>query len=79
MHNEYLRKYCQLTKPLRQSSWDTDTRSAGQKINRLLWNPKFHYHVHKTPPLDPILNLLNLVHTVPPNFSKVKGKVVPVL
>jgi hypothetical protein len=44
--------------------WEADSRSRSQQIPRLLWNPKVHYRVHKSPPLGPILSHRSTVHTL---------------
>jgi hypothetical protein len=41
------------------SSWESDSHSAGQEIPRLWWNPKVHEFVHESPPLDRLLSPLN--------------------
>jgi hypothetical protein len=51
-------------------SSEANNHSASQEIPHLLRCPKFHYRVHKSPSLVPILSQMKPVHKFPPYFLR---------
>jgi hypothetical protein len=49
---------------------------AAQELPSILWNPNINYRVHKSPPLTPILNQINSVHTTPYYLSKIHINII---
>jgi hypothetical protein len=51
-------------------SCEATSCAATQEIPNILWDPKVHYHVHKSPPLVPTLNISIQSILPPPIFLR---------
>jgi hypothetical protein len=57
-------------------SWEASSCGATQELPRILWNPKVHFLVHKSPPLVPIHSQIDAVHNTPFYLSKIHFNIV---
>jgi hypothetical protein len=74
----YFSKYHSLTHSLMELSlfWEAANCAATQEFLSVLWNPKVHYRVQKSPPLVPILSQIDLIHNIPSYLSKIHFNIV---
>jgi hypothetical protein len=56
--------------------WEAAIFTATQEFLKILWKPKVHYRVHRSPPLVPILSQIDPIHITPSYLSKISLNIV---
>jgi hypothetical protein len=57
-------------------SWEANPFSASQEIPRILWNSKFHYRIHNSPPPIPILKHTDPVSDLTSHFLNIHLNII---
>ena len=57
-------------------SWEANWFAASQEIPRILWNPKFHYRAHNSPPPVPVLGQPNPVHIPTSHLLEIQPNII---
>jgi hypothetical protein len=57
-------------------SWEAANCAATQEFLSILWKPKFHYRVHNSPPLVPIMSQIDPGHTIASHLCKIYFNIV---
>jgi hypothetical protein len=58
-------------------TWETASCAATQELSRILWNPKVHCRVHKSPTLVSILSEISPVHTTQSYLTELHFNIIP--
>jgi len=61
---------------MEQSSSEANNHLAIQEIPLPSWISKINYHVHKIPPLVPIVKQMHPVCTSPPSFCNTHSNII---
>ena len=57
-------------------SWEANSFSASQEFPLILWNPSFHYRIHKSHPPVFITSQKDPVHAPPFYLSKIYFNII---